>query len=84
MRDFLNGLVLSFVIFHGVSGPGQVRGDSISTLASTGQGLSTGVVDPNFTIVSAPSGATLNPDERGYRRLETGTCCSGRLSPGLA
>jgi hypothetical protein len=37
------------------------RGDGISTLHGTGQGLSTGVVDPNFTIASAPSGAVLKP-----------------------
>jgi hypothetical protein len=36
------------------------RGDGISTLYSTGEALPTGVVDPNYSIVSAPAGATLN------------------------
>jgi PEP-CTERM motif len=37
------------------------RATLIPTVESTGQGLSVGVVDPNFTIVSVPAGATLNP-----------------------
>lgn len=37
----------------------SARGDSIATLSSTGQGLPTGVTDPNFTIIASPSGATL-------------------------
>ena len=63
MRHFFDRLVLSFVVVLGLPAAGQMsaRGDSISTLASTGEGLPTGVVDPNFTIVSAPSGATVNP-----------------------
>ena len=44
-------------------GPNQMpaRGNSITTLYSTGQGLPTGVTDPNYTIISAPPGAILNP-----------------------
>src|ERR1700761_2467145 len=38
------------------------NGDAINTFPSTGEGLPTGVVDPNFTIVSAPTGATLHSD----------------------
>jgi PEP-CTERM motif len=59
MRHFFDRFVLSLVIVSGSQM--ATRGDTISTLASTGEGLSTGVVDPNFTITSAPSGAILNP-----------------------
>jgi hypothetical protein len=38
-------------------------GSTITTLHSTGQGLSTGIVDPNWTLVQAPSGATLDGDD---------------------
>ncbi len=56
MRHFFALVVLASLL----AGLTPARGDSINTLASTGEGLPTGVVDPKFTIISAPTGATLN------------------------
>ena len=54
-------VVILALVAAPVLGQMPARGDGISTLYGTGQGLPTGVADPNFTIVSAPSGATVNP-----------------------
>ena len=62
MRIGFDRLAIAILVLLAPPGLGRIcaRGDSINSLHSTGEGLPTGVVDPNFTIISAPAGATLN------------------------